>query len=136
MAGCWAFAVNTVDGAAPGPVVLASTEPVVAGRWVQLTAVRDTAVSQTRLYVCDVGIGEDVSEGIPAWVSAGAPALSWNAVGSLRLGQGRAGAVAANPWRGAISAVQVWDGPIDGDEFLRIQDSCQQAVIPELLPQQ
>lgn len=135
MAGCWAFTVNAADGTSPAPVVLASTVPVQTGRWTQLTAVRGAAGSTSRLYVCDIGIGEDVSDGIPSVVTAAVPSLSWTAVGSLRLGQGRAGGAAANPWRGAISGVQVWEGPIDGDEVLRVQNSCRLAVIPELVAQ-
>jgi hypothetical protein len=135
MAGCWAFTVNTVDGAAPAPVVLASQVPVRQGWWVQLTAVRDTASGAGRLYVCDIGDGVDTGDGAPVLTSGTAPGVTWNAAGSLRLGQGRVGAAAANPWLGSISGVQVWAGPIDGDEAMRVQAACENAEIPALLPE-
>jgi hypothetical protein len=135
--GCWAFTVTTVDGSSPAPVVIASGEDVVAGRWVQLTAVRDVAGSQSRLYVCDLGTADEPGNAtLEGPVAAGpAPALTWNAAGKFRLGQGLANGAPANRWLGAVSGVQVWEGLIDGNEALRVGDACQHAEIPALLPQ-
>jgi hypothetical protein len=129
MSGCWAFAVNTVDGAVPAPLVVASSVPVRQGWWVQLTGIRDVGTGATKLYVCEIGYGEETGDGSPVLAQAAAPTLTWNAAGSLRLGQGRAAGAAANPWSGRISGAQVWTAPLAEED---IGQSCQNATLPEL----
>lgn len=114
-AGCWAFAMNASDSAsAPAPTVVASSVPVVAGSWVQLTGVHNAATDTISLYVCELGTpAEPAGNPSPVRAAPVAHTTTWNQTGPFVLGRGRAAAAAANPWRGAVSAVAVYDAALE-----------------------
>lgn len=113
--GCWAFAMNTSDSAsAPAPTIVASSVPVVAGSWVQLTGVHNAATNTISLYVCELGTpAEPVGSPSPVRAAPVAHTTTWNQTGPFVIGRGRAAVAAANPWRGAVSAVAVYDAALE-----------------------
>jgi hypothetical protein len=97
----WQFGYPVKDSAAATIVKVTAPEPLRPGEWAHLTAVRDTAAGQIRLYVNGVRVGMTPTTGTP-----------WNAAGSLRLG-GQAG----NRWLGDVDNVRVYSGIRTDDQI-------------------